>query len=184
MGINVDSKDLLQILNIPKRKVFIIAFAVMLFTGLVLFLPEEVINKLYLNGIKNSIGTILGIIFLISAVIIIVLLTVLVFDFFKKKYIIKATKKKIRKYLLNCKNKAVIDIIKSLLRQEDHTEKLQINNGAVAELTHRGIISLTTSNNPVDFGYDNEMYTNYFLQPFIVEIIREDVELKKKFNLK
>ena len=70
MGVNIDSKDIVSLLNIPKRKIFIISFTIMIFTVLVLFLPDSIINKLYLNNIRNNIGTILGIVFLISVVLV------------------------------------------------------------------------------------------------------------------
>lgn len=181
MGVNIDSKDIVSLLNIPKRKVFIISFTIMIFTGLMLFLPDPIINKLYLSTLKNSIGTILGILFLISTVLVIVLILIYIFDCFIKKHKTKVVKRKITKYLLENKNKAIIEIIKKLLKTEGHTCELQINSGAVAELTSRGIISLTTSNSPVDFGYNNEMFTNYFLQPFIIEIIENNEELRKKY---
>lgn len=182
MGVNIDSKDIISLLNIPKRKVLIISFTIMIFTGLFLFLPDSIINKLFLDKIRNSIGAILGIVFLISVVLVIVILLICVFDFIANKYKLKKLKKRITKYLLENKNEVIIQIIKELLKEKDHTGPLPYNNGATAELTSRGIISLTSANNPVEFGDNNEMFTNYFLQPFIIEIIENNEELRKKYK--
>ena len=182
MGVNIDSKDIVSLLNIPKRKFLIISLAIMIFTGLILFFFFLFIDKLYLSGLKNKIGTILGMMFVISTVVFVIIILIFVFDELIKKIRIKKLKQKMETYLLKNNNKAIIGIIRGLLKEEDHTGVLQYNNGATAELVSRGIISLTSSNNPVDIGYNNEMYTNYFLQPFIIEIIENNEELRKKYK--
>ena len=107
-----------------------------------------------------------------------------IFDFLLNKYKLKRLKKNITKYLLENKNEVIIQIIRNLLKEKDHTGMLPYNNGATAELMSRGIISLTSANNPVEFGDNNEMYTNYFLQPFIIKIIENNEGLKKKYYIK
>ena len=37
---------------------------------------------------------------------------------------------------------------------------------------------------PVDFGYNNEIYLNYFLEPWVVKLINSNSELKNKYKIK
>lgn len=182
MAVNIDTKGLLEVLNIPKRKIFIFCLILMLISGVILFLPDEFLKRIFLFQLKYNIGTILGIIFIISSCIEVILILVAIFDFFKNKYIQQAVLNRIRKFLINNKNEAINLIVKELYQVKDHTKTLPNENGAVAELRSRGIISLTSSSPVAYVGENNCLMVKYVLQPFVVNIIDKDENLIKKYN--
>ena len=177
-------KEFLEILKLPPS----ILSALMIVSGLILILPEDVIKKLYMYDFRNNYGFAISLIFLISFAI----LVVLIIMWGSKKIIGKIKDKKLKekriKYLLEL-DSTKTSLINQLIKEEDHTLSLATNSGNTIELSSYGVISVAGNTQLVTWGDiftgdENTMYINYFLQPWVIKLIKEDERLKKKFNYK
>lgn len=172
-------KDFVDFLKLPPN----ILAAISLVTGCILFVPDSALNKLYMVNFRNDYGFVISIIFLISTAILIIFLITYIADKVIKKIKNKKLKQAQIKYLKDAE-KAKVDLIKEFIKEETHTLSLVVNNGLTTELSHFGIISLAGNTQPVDFGYNSEMYLKYFLQPWVISLINESDELRKKYKVK
>ena len=94
-------KDFLDFLKLPPTILGALAIA----SGLLLYLPDEIINKLYMESFRNNFGFILGIIFIVSISILSILLINYIYKYIKKAVLKRYTSNKDRKgkikYLLD-----------------------------------------------------------------------------------
>ena len=174
-------KEFLEIFKLPPS----ILAAISIVTGLILFLPEKIIDVFYLLDFKNKYGPVIGMAFIISVTMLIVLIVMwtvkkLINNYKSKKYI-----KKTIKYLVELDNNKT-NLIKKFIKQADHTLQLPTNNGTTVELSSNNIISLAGGTQPVSFGDifdgdENTMYLNYFLQPWVIQLIEKESILLEKY---
>lgn len=160
----------------------------MIESGLILILLEDVIKKLYMYDFRNNYGFAISIIFLISFAILIVLIIM----WGSKKIIEKMKYKKLKekriKYLLEL-DATKTHLISQFIKEREHTLSLATNSGNTIELSSYGVISPTENTQLVTFrdiftGDENTMYINYFLQPWVIKLIKDDEKLNNKFNYK
>lgn len=173
----VDGTTIKEISKILKTPYILVTFA--LASGLILFLPDNIISKMYMLDFRNKFGFILGLMFWFSITLLIVMSSVKVYRKYESKKLNRKMQEGIEKFLTNMKNKAEIEIITQMLREDDYTIKLPINNGAVIKLQHYYIITPAGSNHYV------EMYNPcipYFLQPGVFKAIEKNEDLQKKFE--
>lgn len=168
--------DFIDFLKLPPN----ILAAISLVSGTILFANDTLLNRLYMTSFRNDYGFIVSTIFLISSALLIVLIVTTVIKKIKNKFENIQLKKGQIKYLLNL-DKTKVKIIKSFIKESNHTLKMNQNDGLTQELSYFGIISLAGSTQAVDFGYDSGMYLYYFLQPWVIKLINENVNLKKKY---
>ena len=116
-----------------------IMFAIALASGLILFLPDSIVTKMYMVDFRNKYGFAIGLLFLISFSILIVTVLVSVYKYFMKKF--RATAKP-RLQGLNDYQKA---IVYSLYMEDNHTGELPLHDGAVKLLKQNIIITETTN---------------------------------------
>ena len=169
-------KDFIEFIKLPPN----ILAAISLVSGTILFGNDELIKRLYMTNFRNDYGFVVSTIFLISISILIVLLFTCIYKKIKNKIDNNKIRKGQIKYLLNA-DKAKIKIIKSFIKENTHTLRMNQNDGLTQELSYFGIISLAGNTQAVEFGYDNEMYLYYFLQPWVVELINTNDELIQKY---
>lgn len=169
-------KDFIEFLKLPPN----ILAAISLVSGTILFANDELLKKLYMTNFRNDYGFVVSIIFLISVSILIVLLLAIILKKIKNKYENVQLRKGQIKYLLAL-DKTKVKIIKSFIKENTHTLKMNQNDGVTQEFSYFGIISLAGNTQAVDFGYDNEMYLYYFLQPWVIKLINSNDELAKKY---
>lgn len=167
-------KDFIEFIKLPPN----ILAAVSVVAGIILFIPDKLAKKMYIYDLRNDYGVIVSIVFLISFSILIVLLTTLIYKKNDKNIKYRLLKKKQIKYLLNAE-KSKVKLLKNFIKAETHTLQINQNDGLTVELAHFGFISMAGSTQAVDFGYNNEMYVIYFLQPWVINLINENDELKK-----
>jgi len=86
-----------------------------------------------------------------------------------------------KRFLFNMKNKAEIEVITQMLKEDDYTLELPINSGVVIKLQHYYIITPAGNSHYVEM--DNPCIP-YFLQPGVFKAIEENEELQKKFKYK
>ena len=176
---NMKVKDFINFLKLPPN----ILFAISLVSGAILFVSDSIIAKLYMADFRNKYGFAIAIVFLISTSILIILFSTTVIKKLKKKNENKKLKKAQIKYLLDAEPYKV-KMIQGFIKNKTHTLQVNANDGLTVELSHFGIISMAGSTQPVDFGYGNELYLNYFLQPWVIKLIDSNEELKKKYKVK
>lgn len=167
-------KDFIDFIKLPPN----ILAAVSLVSGIILFIPDKLAKKMYMHDFRNDYGFIVSIVFLISFSILLVLLTTTIYKKIDKKIKYRLLKKKQIKYLLNAE-KSKVKLLKKFIKAETHTLQINQNDGLTVELAHFGFIAMAGSTQAVDFGYNNEMYVIYFLQPWVINLINENDELKK-----
>lgn len=175
----LDGTAIKEISKILKTPYILITIA--LASGLILFLPDNIISKMYMLDFRNKFGFILGLLFWFSTTLLIVTIGVKVYKKYENKKINKRLQEGIKKFLTNMKNKAEIEIITQMLREDDYTIELPINSGAVIKLQHYYIITPAGSNHYVEM--DNPCIP-YFLQSGVFKAIEESEELQKKFKYK
>ncbi len=169
-------KDFLEFLKLPPN----ILFAISLVTGMILFLPKDIVSKIYMLDFRNKYGFIISIVFLLSSSILVAFLISIIYKKIKEIINNKLLKKSRIKYLLNAEPSKV-RLIKEFIKQDTHTMKINSNDGLTVELSYYGLISTAGNTQAVDFGYSNEMYLMYFLQPWVINLIKENEDLRKKY---
>lgn len=175
----VDGTAIKEISKLLKTPYILITFA--LASGLILFLPDDIINKMYMLDFRNKFGFVLGLIFWFSITLLIVMLGVKVYKRYENKRLNKKVQEGMKKFLLNMKNKAEIEVITQMLKEDDYTLELSIYSGVVIKLQHYCIITPAGNSHYVEM--DNPCIP-YFLQPGVFKAIEENEELQKKFKYK
>ena len=169
-------KDWIELLKLPPS----ILASISLFSGLILFIPEHILKKLYMVEFRDKYGFVIGIIFLIAISLLLVILIIKIFKIIKKRIEESRLEKNRIKYLENS-DKTKVKLIKVFLKEETHTLQLPVNDGLTSELSYFCLISLAGGTQAVDFDFDNMMYARYFLQPWVINIINKNENLRKKF---
>lgn len=170
-------KDFFAFFKLPPNILFAISFT----TGLILFLPEDILSKMYLINFRNKFGFIIGILFFLSVSILIVFILSYIIEKIKNKIKTHKYKKRRIEYLLRI-DKSKTNLIKEFIKNETHTLSLPMNNGSVLELEYLKIISTAGNTQLANYDYD-DVYLKYFLQPWVLDLIINNDELKKKFKI-
>lgn len=172
-------KDFLEILKLPPS----ILGAISLASGLILFLPEEALNALYMVNFRNDFGFILGPVFILSISILSIMLGAFIVKRIADKISWKRINRKTEAYLLSA-DSVKTTLIREFLADETHTLSLPMNDGLVIELNSLGIISMAGKTQVTGPRFDGQLKVRYFLQPRIISIIDNNPELKKKYKRK
>lgn len=169
-------KEFIDFLKLPPN----ILAAISIVTGLVLFLPNKYLEKLYMVDFKNNYGFIISILFLISSAILVIMVTTYIYKKLKNKISDKKLRKYRIKYLLEA-NENKMNLIKEFINDSTHTLTLPMNDGLVIELSHFYIITMAGGTQLVNMGFDNSVNLRYFLQPWVINLINSNAELKEKY---
>lgn len=168
-------KDFVDFLKLPPYILGALAVA----SGILLFLPDKVIKKLYMIEFRDKYGFTIGIIFIVSLSILTILLVLKIYHFFYDKRLDKKVAEGQLKYLKNMSRDKVM-IVNAFLQERTHTLELPVNDGLVIELQHFGIITPAGQTHLVSMP---DPRIKYFLQPWVENKIRRDVELIRKFGM-
>lgn len=168
-------KDFIQLLKLPPS----ILSAVSLASGLVLFLPEHILNKLGLINIPDTWRTILGISFIVSTSVVAIYIIIILF---------RSLSYKINLIRLNLRFPSIMKdltvnerkIVTLLLRSENLTSRLPNNDGIVLRLASKMVIQLTATNS-IAFGDD--LRIPYTLTPIAERYLRKHPEVCKDFTI-
>ena len=167
----IDGTAIKEITKIFKTPYLLITLA--LASGLILFLPNDIISKMYMLDFRNNYGFILGLIFWFSITLLIVIIGVKIYKKYERKRINKKLGEGIKRTLTNMHNSVEIEIITEMLQEDDYTLELPINSGVVVKLQNCFIISPTGRTHYVDM--ENPCMP-YFLQPGVFKAIESNVE--------
>lgn len=167
---NFDVKDF----TLKKLIDFLFSFELILLlflgSGLLLFLPERIIERIYLSNIKEQSGTFIGSIFFLSLIVTLVKIILFLSEKIKNKYSEKKNTKNLEKILLNL-NKKEKKIIKEIFDSDENTVYLPLHSGVVKKLETQRIIGKTMSSHMTS-AYDPTF--PYALQPWAYDYFEEN----------
>lgn len=166
-------KDFIDFLKLPPN----ILCALSIASGALLLLPDKIAEKLYMIDFRDKYGFTIGIIFVVSTAILIVLLGSKIYYYFHDKSTSKKLVEAQTKYLKQMKPEQVA-LISEFIKEPTHTLLLPYNNGLVIELQHLQIVTPAGQTHLVNM-LDPQI--NYFLQPWVMQRINSDDELRQKF---
>lgn len=134
-------------------------------TGLILFLPTNILNLLHLDSISEKILTIIGIVFLFCLFLtIIVVVQTLILPIIKRNKAKKAIRNMKAKYKnLSPEQKYIIN---SLLQSEDKTITLSMIDGNAKYLQDIGFIYLP--NQITSFSFADDASLKYLAHPWLM----------------
>lgn len=134
----VNGEAVKEIFKIIKAPYVLITF--ILCTGLLLFLPDDIVKKMYLDTFRDNFGGIIGAIFLVSLCLLLTIFITYIFKIIKKKVEDRKVLKGKIKYLLNL-DKEKTKLIKEFIKKDDHTLALNYNSGITQELSSYLVIT-------------------------------------------
>lgn len=151
-------------------------FGVALFTGLCLFLPKDILDKIAINEIVDDYRSIIGGLFLGAICFIIVKIAKAI----KAKYHESELRKIEKKYLLEL-DLYQTQIVKELLHSRDYTREYDCKNGSITKLEQYRIIYRTST---ITTNYDMQhIFFPYTLNPWVLDAIDDSKKLQRKFSL-
>ena len=150
--------------------------SVAILTGLLLFLPENVLARMSLNGLPDLWKQIIGIVFLLSVALISTMVVFSVISQITSKRRNKRIRANLKKkyQTLSPKQKS---IILKVLRSEDKTISLDKNSGDTIYLVDN--LFLHMPEQAFTLGWNNEMILTYVPQPWLIELYNEEPDLFK-----
>lgn len=150
--------------------------AVVILSGLLLFLPENVLKKMSLDELPALWNRIIGIVFLLSVALISTMIVFSVISHITEKRRNKRMRVNLKKKFqtLSPRQKA---IILQLLRSEDKTISLDKNSGDTIYLMNN--LFLHMPEQAFTLGWNNEMILTYVPQPWLLDLYNEEPELFK-----
>lgn len=169
----IELKDFDDFLKLPPN----ILAALSIASGALLILPDKIAEKFFIMEFRDKYGFTIGIIFVVSTSILIVLILSKVYYYFHDKSSSKKLVEAQTKYLKRMNRQQVV-LIREFINDPTHTLELPYNNGLVIELQHLQIITPAGQTHLVDM---LDPHIKYFLQPWVIQRINNDEELKQKF---
>lgn len=159
-----DKINLKEVFSLPFR----IYFSVLVGLGLLLFLPSEIIGKLYLDEFLNKYGIYVGFAFIILFSIVVFSIIGKIFILIKNKYSNYKFNRNKDKFLegLNPNEKAILYLF---YKSETNTLYLPYNDGMIAKLRSFLIIAPTT-NTIVTSNLSNPRFP-FLMQPWVYDYI-------------
>ena len=150
--------------------------AVALLSGLILFLPASILEKMSLNDLPELWKQIIGIVFLLSIALIGTIILFSMLSKIKSKRQNRCIKENLKKKL-NTLSPRQREIIIQLLRSEDKTISLDMNSGDTIYLVNSMFLHMPQQ--VFSMGWNNEMELIYVPQLWLLELYNEEPELFK-----
>ncbi len=148
--------------------------AIALLTGMVLFLPASLLEKMALEDLPNLWRIIIGIIFLLSISLITTMIVSGIISRIVGKIKAKTLRKNLKKNLIRL-NPHQKSIIFQLLNSEDKTIQLDEKSGDTIYLVNS--LFIYRPEQLVTPGWNNEMIMTYVPQPWLLELYNDEPEL-------
>lgn len=151
-----------------------IMISIVIASGMILFLPEHILQKMYMVDFRMRYGFVIGITFLVSSSIVIVAVIVGIYNYYKNKMFWKKFKETSKDRLQGLDDYKKT-IIYTLYMKDNHTEELPLHDGAVNDLKHKMVIIEATTQYMT--GDLNNAVFPYTLQPWVVETLNKHRDL-------
>lgn len=148
--------------------------AIALLTGMILFLPESILDKMALSNLPDLWNKVIGLTFLLSVALIITLVVFSIISRIRDKRQTKRFRENLKKNLkrLSPRQKS---IVVQLLHSEDKTISLDKNSGDTIYLVNNLFIYMPQQ--AVTLGWNNEMILTYVTQPWLLDLFNDEPEL-------
>ena len=174
MSVSIDNIAEKTFDNFKKITPALVAVAIL--SGLLLFLPENVLKKMSLDELPALWNRIIGIVFLLSVALISTMIVFSVISHITEKRRNKRIRVNLKKKFqtLRPRQKA---IILQLLRSEDKTISLDKNSGDTIYLMNN--LFLHMPEQAFTLGWNNEMILTYVPQPWLLDLYNDEPELFK-----
>lgn len=150
--------------------------AITIITGLLLFLPHSVLEKMNLNDLPIIWNRIIGICFLLSIAIILTVAFFSMISVLEPTIREKRLKKNLKKKYLSLSSSQK-SIVLQMLRSTDKTIALDKNSGDTVYLVNN--LFLYMPDQVFTLGWDNEMVLTYVPHPWLLDLFNEEPELFK-----
>ena len=172
MGALADSISEKTFDNFKKITPALVAVAIL--TGLLLFLPQNVLEKMNLDELPVLWSRIIGIVFLLSVALVITIVVFSAILQFSSKIRNKRIRKNLKKkyQMLSPRQRA---IILQVLKSGDKTISLDKNSGDTIYLVNN--LFLHMPEQTFTLGWNNEMILTYVPQPWLLDLYNEEPEL-------
>ena len=148
--------------------------AIALLTGMILFLPESILDKMGLSNLPDLWNKVIGLTFLLSVALIITLVVFSIISRIRDKRQTKRLREKLKKNLkrLSPRQKS---IVVQLLHSEDKNISLDKNSGDTIYLVNSLFIYMPQQ--AFTLGWNNEMILTYVPQPWLLDLFNDEPEL-------
>lgn len=158
------------------KKITPALIAIALLTGMLLFLPDGILTKMYLDELPVLWSRIIGITFLLSVALIITIVVSSIISYISSKRRNKRIRENLKKKLkmLSPRQKS---IILQLLRSRDKAIDLDKNSGDTVYLVNN--LFLYMPQQIVTLGLGEEMIVTYVPHPWLLDLYNEEPELFK-----
>lgn len=175
MDLNIMDLNIMDFFKLPTKIMVAIALA----TGMILFLPDKLISKMYMNGFRNEYGFIIGAVFIVSVSILTIGIIISIYNYFYEIHKQKKVKENSGKLIasLDDYKKTIVYL---LYNEDNHTYELPLNDGAVVFLENMMVIGKAANQYFVD-DMTNPKFP-YLLQPWVIEKLQNDDELLASFE--
>ena len=172
MSVSVDNIAEKTFDNFKKITPALVAVAIL--TGLVLFLPENLLKKMSLDELPVLWNRIIGIVFLLSVALISTMIVFSLISHITEKRRNKRIRVNLKKKLqtLSPRQKAIVI---QLMRSDDKTITLDKNSGDTIYLVNN--LFLYMPEQAITLGWNNEMILTYVPQPWLLDLYNEEPEL-------
>lgn len=172
MSVSVDNIAEKTFDNFKKITPALVAVAIL--TGLVLFLPENLLKKMSLDELPVLWNRIIGIVFLLSVALISTMIVFSLISHITEKRRDKRIRVNLKKKLqtLSPRQKAIVI---QLMRSDDKTITLDKNSGDTIYLVNN--LFLHMPEQAFTLGWNNEMILTYVPQPWLLDLYNEEPEL-------
>ena len=169
--------SILDSLKLPLTKLVPIA----LVSGSILFLPTNVLDRLYLSSFRDTYGFVIGIVFLISTALSIQELSVKVYKKYEEK-IYKRKFKKLQPDILRKLSLEEIVLVGLIESTPNKTVYLPINDGIIKRLESKAIIAKTTTT-VLSYDGENPKFP-YTINPWVVETLADNTDIDEFYEKK
>ena len=176
MGIDVSMDKVTSKVFDNFKKLTPALFSLAIISGLLLFLPESILQKMALINLSDSLKMIIGFVFLLCVALIV---TIVLFSLFGKLL----SSRKYKRFRMNQKKKLEHlsqqqrMIINELMHSNDKSIQLDANSGDTIYLLSNLFIHQPQQIISVD--YDNAMIFTYVPEPWLIDLYNEKPELFK-----
>jgi hypothetical protein len=167
-------KDFIQLLKLPPS----ILAAVAMGTGLILFLPLNILQRLGLNNIPELWRTILGLSFIISLSLLAVYFIIKVLKSIVSRYYRIRFKRIFPKIMKNLRSEELA-VVALLYRSPNYTSRLPYTDGVTIRLKSKNVIQLTSSNN---LAYGDDLVMPFTITPIAQDYIDKHPELIENYS--
>lgn len=176
MSVNVSFDKIIDKVFAGFKKITPALIAVALASGLILFLPQNVLEKMNLHNLSKEWRTIFGLVFLITDTLVFTILLSVIIQkinkYIKNKRLNTILEKKLKN--LNMEQKK---IIYEMMRNSAKSISLNDTSGNTIYLINNGF--LYRPQQFISLEFDNNTYSNHTPQPWLIDLYNKKPELFK-----